>query len=160
MKSLTEILEQQFKTLQIIMIAMRSLQRSLVEKDFDNCSTLIVQIKRVEQELQRLEKQRTEIVHNIAVENSVDHKSLTGEVLIALLPQQSRRPTRLILSQIKELTIHIKFLSQSISRFSNSVGGTMRDVFEELVTPHEPMYTEHGSQKQSEKKAILYDNTR
>ena len=160
MKTLINILEQQLKLLQIIMVAMRSLQRSLIKKELDDCSGLIMQVKRLEQELRILEAERTHAIQTIAIDNGVDFEKMKGEVLIQILPQCDRRPTRLIISQLKEIITHIKFLAQSIHRFSSSVGETMREIFEELLIPNERMYTERGTQKKAEKRAVLHDSTR
>lgn len=159
-QELSKILNTHFLTLRGLLVNMRQLQRFLVGKEFDACATLTTVIKNDRATLERLERERLQFItlHPLP---GVSRAEEVGwqELLSYFLPTEQRRMS-LLLSQIKQVTIHIQLLAQSVSRFSNAVGDAMREAFEELVSTPEYTYTEDGNQHVREHCALLYDAKR
>lgn len=156
---LERILNKHFLVLRNMLINMRQLQRFLIGKNFDACSQLMELISSDKNTLERIEQERLHflIVHPLP---DVTHtEEVSWRQLAAYFPVIEQRRINVLISQIKEITIHIQLLSQSISRFSSVVGETMQAAFEELLSAKEYTYSKDGKNRPfQEQRALLYDN--
>jgi len=159
-KEFSEILNRHFYTLRRMLIGMRQLQRALVNKDFNLCSEMIEAIKREQGILEKIERERLQLLVPYALERAIREEEVTGQEIIACFLPPERKKIRLVLLQIKEITTHIQLISQSVARFSKTVGSAMKAAFDEIVSAKEYTYTQEGVRSSHTEDPLLCDSIR
>ena len=158
--NLIEILHTHFRILRKMLVNMRQLQRVLVTKDFKMCDRLVEDVKDGHEMLKATEQKRMRILTPYALEKDMCPEDIKGDELIAYVPALEKRTVRVLLSQIKEVSIHIQLLSHSITRFSNAIGSAMGSAFEEIISTKEYTYTRNGTPPPRVQDPLLCDSTR
>ena len=158
-RELEEILNRHLAVLRGMLINMRQLQRFLIAKDFDACAQITTAIENKRQEIEQLERRRLALLRDYPLVPATRPENIKGEEVIACFPVGDRQKIRLLLSQIRDATVNIQLLSQSVSRFCGAMGEATKVAFEELASVKEYTYTKDGEQRSRAQCAVLYDGT-
>lgn len=153
------ILERELELLNALHRVMRHLQRLLVARNFTEVEQVVAQIQKLEKSIITCEQERIHEAHSFSESSQPLDPAMSGREFLKLLPYQQRPAAKELLQHMRQETIHIQMLSESIRRFSAQSSSALRAVFSELF-PEERHYTRAGTHLESQQTALLCNESK